>query len=400
MVMIRKSGISLLLIYTLLVTILRSLRTPNDFAAVHWLLDYRFGFVKRGLVGELLSLAMGILSMPVTEKMILILSGAAFAAFCVVMVILSLQIIQHFNGSAGAVLVTLAFLSSAFMVMSAHLFGYFDNIVIMLGIMSIILLLKGNAWSGAVLQMLGLFIHENSLFLSFVPFCLAWFLMNAGRKKSAVTFLPLLLPMGVFFLIVIGMEFLVREDFIVLFSARLSQFPFITEYARENAPLWVSTSMSKYYETQSVDIFRRMNSIVIYIFFLPSAFVTLFFTLNAFSVPAKRWIINWVLIGSCLVPQLMHLVAWDTFRIWTYTIFCAFIALWVYTKLYPPQRDPFANGLIPLIILLVNAMLAVPLMDGETERFSLGIRLLSYLPVFAGGLLLVLKQRQENHFFS
>src|SRR5688500_10058539 len=42
--------------WSLLVTIARAIRRPNDFAEAHWLLDYQFGFVKRGLIGSLYSL--------------------------------------------------------------------------------------------------------------------------------------------------------------------------------------------------------------------------------------------------------------------------------------------------------------------------------------------------------
>ena len=39
----------------MLLTLSRTWRLPNSFANAHWLLDYRFGFVKRGLAGQLLS---------------------------------------------------------------------------------------------------------------------------------------------------------------------------------------------------------------------------------------------------------------------------------------------------------------------------------------------------------
>jgi len=42
----------------------RAWRTPNDFAEMRSLLDYHFGFVKRGLIGEIVSFVTRLLSMP------------------------------------------------------------------------------------------------------------------------------------------------------------------------------------------------------------------------------------------------------------------------------------------------------------------------------------------------
>src|SRR5262249_58668406 len=49
---IRKPAIVFALVWALVVTCLRSARLPNNLATEHWLIDYRFGFVKRGLIGS------------------------------------------------------------------------------------------------------------------------------------------------------------------------------------------------------------------------------------------------------------------------------------------------------------------------------------------------------------
>ena len=46
-----------LVAWAMAVTMARAVRYPNDFAEAHWLLDYRFGFIRRGFAGTLLSLA-------------------------------------------------------------------------------------------------------------------------------------------------------------------------------------------------------------------------------------------------------------------------------------------------------------------------------------------------------
>src|SRR5688572_14664661 len=107
----RKHAIIVLMIYTLVVTIVRSFRTPNDFSEAHWLLDYRFGFMKRALVGEIVSLVTGYLSIPITAQLISALSAAAFLIYCSTLVVLSLRIVQRSGWSTATVLVVLVFLS-------------------------------------------------------------------------------------------------------------------------------------------------------------------------------------------------------------------------------------------------------------------------------------------------
>ncbi|WP_309762497.1 hypothetical protein [Chryseobacterium sp. SORGH_AS_1175] len=50
--MSRKVLIPLLYLYALAFSVLKTLRLPNQWAVAHWMLDYRFGFIKRGLAGE------------------------------------------------------------------------------------------------------------------------------------------------------------------------------------------------------------------------------------------------------------------------------------------------------------------------------------------------------------
>ena len=43
------------LLWATLITILRALRWPNDWAEAHWLISYEFGFLKRALPGTIIS---------------------------------------------------------------------------------------------------------------------------------------------------------------------------------------------------------------------------------------------------------------------------------------------------------------------------------------------------------
>jgi hypothetical protein len=348
--------------------------------------------VKRGLIGEIVSLITRYLSVPVTAQLIFILSAVAFLIYCALITILSLRIVQSSDWSTGAVLGTLVFLSSPFIVMSAHLMGYYDNIVIVLGIGSIALLLKDKPWLGAWLQVPALLTHENSIVLIFPLFCLAWLLVNSRRQKLGVPllpFLPLLVPVCTFLAIAASPKFFLSEDFVKLYTAHLSQFPFIQEKRNTIVPVLIARSFLDYYASQSKIFADRISTAAMYGVILPSTLAILCFAVRVYRIrnlSAEAF----VLLGVCLAPQLMHLVAWDTGRIWTYTIICAYLALWIYSEIVTPHKDSSTNRLLCFAALVANVVMLTPLMDKETDKYTLMTRLILYTPVILGSLALIL----------
>jgi hypothetical protein len=97
-----------------------------------------------------------------------------------------------------------------------------------------------------------------------------------------------------------------------------------------------------------------------------------------------------ILLGVCFVPQMTHLIAWDTTRIWTYTILCAFLALWIYAEVLPAHEDSAASRLLCLIALIANVMMHSPHLVAVDDGHTLTVRLLLYTPVIVGSLALIL----------
>lgn len=52
----RKILLVILYLYALIFSVLKTIRFPSDWSESHWMLDYRFGFIKRGLGGEIFGL--------------------------------------------------------------------------------------------------------------------------------------------------------------------------------------------------------------------------------------------------------------------------------------------------------------------------------------------------------
>lgn len=392
MTLARKLGIAALIIYTFTVTILRAFRTPNDFAEAHWLLDYRFGFVKRGLIGEILSLVTGALSIPITEQLIATLAIAALLTFCIVITVVSFRLVHRSAWSTGSVLVALAFLSSPFAVLSAHFIGYYDNITILLGIGAIALLLMGRPWLGAWVLVPSFLVHENTLVLAFAPFCLAWLLSQSRNQRLGrprLSFLPLLLPLCAFLVMAVSQELFVSKDFKTLAQAYLSQFPFIQEDRNMLVPQSLSTSFLFYYSLYAEQFPNKIFAIDMHGLILPSTLAILLYIVNVYRLRDLS-VESIFLLGVCFAPQLLQLVAVDTPRIWSYTILCAFLALWVYAETTIAHEDSAANRLLCLVALIANAVILTPLMDFQIDHYSLRTRLVLYTPVIVGSLALIL----------
>jgi len=386
---VRKSVAALLLAGTLAITILRAVRLPNEFSKAHWLIDYRFGLVKRGLVGSLVAISTAALRAPVSDGLINGLASLQFAVFCVVLFCLGLRLMRLARWSTPMLLANLAFLSSPFVVMSAHLVGYFDNIVVVLAIASILLLLRGRTWFAVALQTVAIFVHENSLLLGVPSFWLAWLLVRRRSSRAgqpALAVWPLLVPLAAFLAIALSQSLASRHLERSLMT-HVSSFPFIqASIPRTRVPHWITITLFDSYMLHRGLVADRLLSTSMLGLILPSTMALLSQTYESHDIGALGWE-SAAILGVCLVPQSIHILAWDTTRTWTYSILVAFLVLWIYTETddRPILRTTF-GPLMCLVALGLNAVLLTPLMDGLTDQLSLETRLVLYLPIVVAAL--------------
>jgi hypothetical protein len=102
-----------------------------------------------------------------------------------------------------------------------------------------------------------------------------------------------------------------------------------------------------------------------------------------------RWPLTALLVAIVLGPLLMHAIAWDTSRIWTYPILVAFLVTFFVSRMgvgnqASASAQPWFRPAL-LATLGLNAFLRIPLVDTDVvERFSFSARLLLYgVPVVA-----------------
>jgi hypothetical protein len=150
---------------TLLLSTLKSMRLPNDFALAHYLITYDEGFVRRGLVGEILRLC----GAPFfsSYEFISVLAAITLAAN----IWLLGRAAREFCGSSDLVspLVAVAYTSSLGVVYLVHTIGYFDQFAVLFAL----ILARLTRYRARLLlcTSLGtalLFVHEGTLVM-FLP---------------------------------------------------------------------------------------------------------------------------------------------------------------------------------------------------------------------------------------
>ena len=376
-----------LLSWTFAVTLARAIRRPNDFAKAHWLLDYRFGLIRRSLVGSVVSAGTALFHTRPGEALILLLSAVSLLLLIVSLVVVSVRLLQRSQWSPAATLTVLAFLSSPFVVMSAHLIGYLDQIVIVLTVAALGLLLHERPGAAGILQALAVLVHENALFIGVPVFALAWLLAREQQSSNAQPLFPIrtLLPVAAALVVVVASQLVVPSDFTPRFTSHLKTFDFVSQQRASRIPVWLTNSSSE--NPAPAESLSPADPAVLGLV-LPSLLLTLWF--GAAHYPRRHLSVSfWWVAVVALIPQLIHVVAWDVQRIWTYSLATAFLALWVYAE-YAPYRGPlsFAMMIFGVIAIATNVVGAMPLMDYREDRLRLATRLLLYSPVLITSLML------------
>lgn len=373
------------------ITILRGLRQPSDWAEAHWLITYQFGFLKRALPGTLLH---PFITQQTAETVITIISTTLLGIFFITLAWMCLGLLRRFDYKLETILTILAFLTSPYIVMSAHLNGFYDNLLILLSIAGILLVRLGRHGMAAVVMTIGILIHEN-IFMVGLPSVLFAMVYYQAQKNGQFNVksilrqaLPFLLPVIAFIALFLFQSYYLNGNLLRnQLAAYLSQFEFIERNRDKTVPDAFTISFLDYTEHQSQFFLARIFNKNYLISILPTLILTLLFAANIIPKNKNKGIVLMLLVAVSLVPLSLHLIARDTSRIWTFPLIAAFLGLWTISK--SADKIKFANKFqIPIIIactavIVHNIFLQTPLMGGLSERYSNDMRLWLYLPAFA-----------------
>lgn len=375
------------------VTLLRGLRRPNDWAEAHWLINYEFGLLKRALPGSLMKPLILWGNGSNAETTISVISFVLMGLFCLVLLGMLHTILWRNQFSTKVVWVTAVFVTSPFVVMSGHLNGYFDHQIIILSCLAVYWVVNGRFWAAAIVLTIGLFIHEN-IFVIGYP-CVLWAALlttnhsTQSKKQTVRKVLPLLLPMAVFGFLFWYQSFafdaLALEQ---MLTEHLKKFAFIQYDQEVIVPRSYAKSFVAHLQSQSPRFWGRLSNPLMVWLILPNLWMLL--------LAVRQTLAGWQPLKSLqligfLIPFLplgLHLIAWDTIRIWTYPLLVAWMILWTVCQMTPPaQINPKGSLFLSVgcaLVVVVNLFIQIPLMDWRVERFSADLRLLLYLPLFWG----------------
>jgi len=153
------------------VSLLKGLRMPNLWSATHMTFNYSHGFIRRGLVGEVLRIVGG--ARPYNYNRLALVAALLFVAVTVAMVFLIKRVLDRDPEDIGLKAAVLVFAASPGIVTLAHFVGYLDYVGLLL-VVGVILLVAGSKrrypifFVSMPVALLLAFVHEAQV-LMFAP---------------------------------------------------------------------------------------------------------------------------------------------------------------------------------------------------------------------------------------
>ncbi len=397
--------IALGLLWAFGVTLLRGLRRPNDWAEAHWLIGYNFGPIKRGLPASLLRPFVA--SFPNQAEMaITVISTILTTLLCLALLTVCWLILRRNAFSTNAVVAVAVFVTSPFVVMTGHLNGYFDAPIILLTALAVALTWRGRLGWAAVALTVGLLVHETIFIIGYPT--VVWTALirsqrdgltaHAAARRLAPLGMPLLAFAGLFVYQSFAIDAAELERTLI---AHLETFPFI-EYDQEViVPRAFAKSFVAHFQAQSPRVWGRLFDGGLMLAVLPTVAIWLLFirqALRAGNAPRG------LAVSAGLLPFLplaLHLIAWDTARIWTYPLVVALLVSWVACLAAEPARLRAADSrlltVLGLLTLPLNVFGQIPLMDWRVERFGAAWRAALYVPLVAALVAALARRRRADY---
>jgi len=392
-----KAFIALGLLWAFFVTVIRTFRWPNDWAEAHWLTSYQFGFLKRGLAGTLIAPFVNSSFFGDSAELIIRIAATGFfLAFCGVLLFVCFRIIKRSHFGLDALFLTLVFLTSPYIVLSAHLNGYYDNILLIITVGACLLVMVGKVWQATILMVLGVLIHELFFVVGFpsVVFCtLIKYAKNPlgatgvrrffgfWRQNSLLVFLPVIIFGWIIFnqTVILGAG-LVKQQLV----AHLSQFGFVENNRNVIVPKAFTTSFFVYLREEGPKFYSRVTNPFWFFSITMPLLVLLGFGWHVLRAVNFRKPIFVCLSAITLLPLSVHAMAWDTGRFWTFPIVIALLGIWVIMEIYPEVHAEQKNSLFFIICALIitgsQLLIYSRLVEGIPERFTLEFRTFLYAP--------------------
>jgi hypothetical protein len=364
----------------------RTVRFPNSFARAHWLIDYRFGFIKRGLPGTVLVRLSHLGLLHLNEQTIFAIAVAMFVALCAALLALSGRVLSRAGWNSGLFLALAAFFTSAYVVTAAHLMGYFDHVVALLTFAAMWCAMRRRFWAMGIVLTAAVLTHETVV-LTGVPVVLLAIPRDVWKTRAGIVraLTPMAMPVAAGLSILLSEQSVAhRMELRADLVRRLSAFPWITGDMNLFVPEWITTRVLDHLRDEAHTFPWRIGNPDFLIPIVPTA-LALWLAAAALS-GGRRW---WMAVTACaiLLPLLLHFVAWDTAREWTYPLFVAIACVWLSAETFERNGAVKVRRVLPVVAavaIAINLFVHYPLLDGEYDKFAPAVRLAIYAPLLAG----------------
>lgn len=365
---------------------------PNQWAQSHWLVDYRFGFIKRGLAGELFGFLFEKNAFSITVLSIAILSVLYF-----LIIKIALKTTWSNPKSYYRILFFVIFLLSQYIIFSAHLIGYLDHVVFLLTILAVYLITKNKWLPASVIAVFSIFIHEISAVLMLPACCFAiivnqihrreFFIKNIFSRNLLTKLTPfLILP----FLTVVFISFYQEingENYYPQIFSYLKQSS-IPENVSDSVCSAYTKSFTYYFSEQYQHFIQRIFISKATIFYGIPILFSLWMIFKEFKLKQNIQLFALLIVVSA-VPLILHSIAYDTYRIWTFPYMILFLGFWILSLKCRAEniqtkheKLSWWESLFFIMAFLFISLVPAVLFDGETERFSFMVKLILILPIF------------------
>jgi len=387
------------LAWALAATVARTARLPNDFAEAHWLLDYRYGFIRRGLLGSVLGLAIRAGIVPPTAAVIDTLAVIVFATLCAVLLAITARTLDRTGHRPDVFVALAAVLTSPFVVTAAHLMGYMDHVVMLLTFGAVWLVMRDRFLPAGVAGGAATLVHESFVLVGLPLVAFAALARSGTSRRGWWNTTVAIAPAAAAFMAIVYAEIYVIDHGLLRqqLVRRLSRFPFIAGDMNLLVPEWLTTTIVQNFHDEAHAFIYRLIDPVFLRPILPAA-VAIWLAASLEQESRHRALWGALAAAAMGAPLLLHLAAWDTARIWSYPAMAGFGCLWVTAegREEPARRASGWLTAIACVAVAVNVFSRYPLLDYQTERFSNLERLLLYAPLFGMSLVALRQQARPS----
>jgi len=365
------------LLWTILVTLARGIREPNDWAAAHWLIDYRFGFIRRGLAGTVVSLFCGMTGLEASYGLIVAVGALCLVALMACFLWALSILLRRSDWDLGTSIFCIIMATSPMIVLSGHLISYLDAVFILLMVAALAALHGNQYLLAAGIQIIAVLVHESYVLIAWpavVAACYVW--RKPPRRAWMVAAAPVLALLAVMALGPWSPD--AKTAIQHALTQRLTAAGYIIPFKAELVPKHLVISFREVWAIESPHFVSRVLDFHRLILIGP--------VLAAMVVQARRLHRAWWMVLLAATPLVIHAVAWDTSRIWGYTLTTGFAIVMILAL--APETAARPMTLLPgwmvagvfAIALAMNGKGHLPLMDSEVDRFDLVVRGILYLP--------------------